>query len=183
MHIEFSSTFEDYKTAQIAHLRNKRKRWVQKLLLSIFGAIGVACACAGLFAGPKLDWTAPIIWLTLFVILWPTFFFLGRWQFRRGWKGQPSLELHQRWDISDAGIKTDNGTTSSEMKWTAFRSFLDQPTLFMLYPSEFSFHMVPKRAFADDAQVEEFRDLLHGHIQPQTQAFPVIPSAKAEQAP
>jgi hypothetical protein len=182
MHIEFTNTFEDYKTAMKAH-RGEWEKWKQRLLVALLAIIGVTYAYETFSSKPKPDGTVLLSLIVIFSTLCAVLYSSAHQELRRRWSGQPTQHVQQQWDISETGIKTDNGVSSSEMKWAAFRRHLDRPTLFMLYTSEFYFHIVPKRAFAGEAQVEEFRELLRRHIQPQTQAFPVISRAEREQPP
>ena len=64
-----------------------------------------------------------------------------------------------------------------EAKWLAFARVIETQNLFVLYVGEHAFHMVPKRAFADAAHVDEFRGALHDRITHRPAAFPVPPVA------
>jgi len=46
------------------------------------------------------------------------------------------------------------------MNWRAFIRCIETPHLFLLYHSPQLFNLVPKRAFANAEQLEEFRSLL-----------------------
>ena len=90
----------------------------------------------------------------------------------------PSLQLRRRMDADERGVIIDDGQAKIEMAWVAIRRFVESPNLFLLYLSNDSFHMIPKRAF-DGSDGEAFRELLRANIQPMTRAFPVLPAEQA----
>jgi hypothetical protein len=194
MEFDCQNQLEDYRLANRAHRRAKwnRKRaagvigWVACIVLSVMLYLllkknTVPVAGQPLVSTPTFSVGA---WAIVFFLIWPLIFlYLRGKQYDRAWAGQPNEHLLKHWQVNDAGVVVDSGHSRSEIGWPAFRRYLETPALFMLYVSEFSFHMIPKRAFADEAQIEEFRDLLRRHIQPQTQAFPVIAPVEKEQTP
>jgi hypothetical protein len=185
MRIEFQNTLDDFRQAVKAH---RRWRWNRKAVGGLIGWILFVVLALLLYtlekrnspgAGNASQTQAPAmplaVWVPIFLVIWAFVYFgIRRQRYQRAWAGQPNEHVQKRWDVSDAGIVIDTGHSRSDLKWSTFRRYLEQPTLFMLYVSEFSFHMVPKRAFANDVQLAEFRDLLRQHIQPRTQCFPVI---------
>jgi hypothetical protein len=75
--------------------------------------------------------------------------------------------------VSDAYVRTTS-------QWQAFEGFRETPNLFVLYTSPLAFLIVPKRAFADAAQMDAFRGLALNRVGkssflPQAGGFPVLP--------
>jgi len=180
MQIEFQNTFEDFWKAWRAHRRlnwstERKVGWV----FFIFTAL-----CVWFFA-IAMQWQDQprnffSFWTPLFI---GAYFLLAlgvrNYQEKRVWRRTGERQVQQRWAISDAGIKRDWGHARSESSWSAIHRYRDEPTLFLLYKSEDSYLVVPKRAFSDPAQLAQFTELLHRHIHGRTQGFPVIAKAEA----
>ncbi len=66
-------------------------------------------------------------------------------------------------------IKTVH-TTESSSQWEIYNKVIETQNLFMLYQRKFSFPhsiclVIPKRAFSNDGQVDDFRELLRKNIE------------------
>ena len=105
-------------------------------------------------------------------------------------------ELHQylhspfRIDIDEQNILLSGTQWSSRLRWKAFQGFTETPSLIILYLSPTIFHMLPKRAIASEADLNELSRILvqyvqHGHLFPRPSAFPVspIPAIPVETVP
>jgi hypothetical protein len=71
------------------------------------------------------------------------------------------------------GIAFSTTGISSQVKWTTFRHHLESNTAFLLFLSPMSFYIVPKRAFASEEQLTQFRALLGGIGRPASTAAPI----------
>jgi hypothetical protein len=69
---------------------------------------------------------------------------------------------------------TDRASTT--YRWTAFVRCVETPNLFMLYPSQLAFLIVPKRALGSSETADGFRDLIQQWADGQSVGFPVIQS-------
>jgi hypothetical protein len=108
----------------------------------------------------------------------------GTVQQRRGlyklWEVQPPLRRPHRADFSDYGVIVSDAFVRTASQWQAFEGFRETPNLFVLYTSPLAFLIVPKRAFADAAQLDAFRGLVLNRVGkssflPQPGGFPVLP--------
>jgi hypothetical protein len=93
------------------------------------------------------------------------------------WKGSPTLQRPYTIIVSDDGITFAEPLAHHELKWFAFDRVIESQNLFLLYITDHSFHMVPKRALADGRQVDEFRAMIDNRITRRPTAFPVLPVA------
>jgi hypothetical protein len=91
------------------------------------------------------------------------------------WEGAPVLRRPFTLTVSDHGITIAEPLSRDELKWFAFDRVIETQNLFLLYVAEHLFHMVPKRAFADTAQIDEFRATIDNRITRRPTAFPVLP--------
>jgi hypothetical protein len=91
------------------------------------------------------------------------------------WDGSPNLRRPYTMTATDDGITIAEPLSRHELKWFAFARVIETQNLFLLYLTEYSFHMVPKRAFADPTQIDEFRAMIENRITRRPTAFPVLP--------
>jgi hypothetical protein len=97
---------------------------------------------------------------------------------RRLWEGQQHLQRPKRLEVSEEGIVLSDAVSRSELRWPAFSHAVETPNLLLLYLSNFSFQMVPKRAFASAAEADDFREIVRRMIVERPgPAFPVLPAA------
>jgi len=68
--------------------------------------------------------------------------------------------------LSDAGIVSDHQMGHTESAWNMYEKFRETQNLFLLYQSADIIGIVPKRAFASPADLEQFRSLIASRIHP-----------------
>lgn len=183
MQIEFTLTFDDYREANDAILRSRKNRWLSRFgllavflfvaaLLAVFVVVTIANRATGQSMLPELKqkW----VWLVLAAYL--TFVALtahGR-ALRRGWRGQPSLQLRRRVEIGENALVVDDSQTRVEHKWNAFVRYIEAPNLFVLMPSDVTLVIIPKRSLTEPGAVDGFRRLLDERVaRPSVPGFPV----------
>ena len=66
-------------------------------------------------------------------------------------------------DISEDGVHVVTPSADTHLKWSAIVRFLESDKIFMLFYAEWTFSVVPKRAFAP-GEIDPFRDLLRRKI-------------------
>lgn len=112
--------------------------------------------------------------------LWVNTTNLIRARARGVWESQKQLHGPFCVDIDEQNILISGAQWRSRLKWTAFQGFTETPNLIILYLSTTAFHMLPKRAIASEAELNELSRILvqyvqHGHLFPRPSAFPVSP--------
>ena len=83
---------------------------------------------------------------------------------RRAWQSQANLQLPQRCEFSEMGMRSAAANSSSQYAWTYFQGFKETSNLFLLYPSSLIFHIIPKRAFSNEHELARFCGLLQNHV-------------------
>ena len=68
--------------------------------------------------------------------------------------------------VSDTGIVSDHQLGHTESAWNMYEKFRETQNLFLLYQSTDIIGIVPKRAFANPADLEQFRVLLSSKVRP-----------------
>jgi hypothetical protein len=118
--------------------------------------------------GPIVTWALVVGFL---------YFFAFRKLQSRRWTMQPSLERPKTVEYSPEQLSIADELVTNTYRWTAFVRCVETENLFMLYPSELSFHMVPKRAFPSTDAADVFRRLIQEWADGQSLGFPVITPA------
>src|SRR5204863_3395552 len=107
---------------------------------------------------PHLSWLVLTILFAIYVAMYQ------RGKIRRAWEGQPNLNRPHTFDIIVSGVTVTTPVSRHEYQWDAFPKFLETPHLFLLYISNLTFHLIPKRAFANDAEMEACRNMFKNLI-------------------
>ncbi|HVG90941.1 MAG TPA: YcxB family protein [Alphaproteobacteria bacterium] len=68
--------------------------------------------------------------------------------------------------VNDTGIVSDHQLGHTESAWNMYEKFRETQNLFLLYQSADIVGIVPKRAFASPADLEQFRTLIASKIRP-----------------
>lgn len=113
----------------------------------------------------------------LFLFIW---IFLIRGRFskaaaRRVLEENEHMADPQRVVLEETGVTIETQTSTTVMKWTHFPHFSETQNLFLLMVSQQSAQLIPKRAFASPAEINEFRGFAQAHIGNATIGFPVLP--------
>lgn len=83
---------------------------------------------------------------------------------RREYAQRKGLKRPVEFEASDAGIHSIVEATETLTPWNEFHKWREGRRIFLLYLSDTTYHMVPKRFFATVGDIEEFRGLLKKHI-------------------
>jgi hypothetical protein len=93
------------------------------------------------------------------------------------WRGSPTLHRPYTMTVTDDGLTFVEPLARHDLKWFAFDRVIETRNLFLLYITEHSFHMVPKRGFVNAGELDEFRATIDNRITRRGAAFPVLPVA------
>lgn len=99
------------------------------------------------------------------------------------WRGRRRLAMnraemaakmgYQTIEVTEAGVTMTTAYTRTQCEWLAFGRFCESENLFVLYLSNNTAYVMPKRALGSAADGEALRALAAGKIQPMTHGFPV----------
>ena len=187
MKLTFSYTFADYREANRAHARRNKLRWLMRTSFTVVFLLIACLTMALLVRSQATPGTGEIGWANLKPIL-PWLLACGGlivWALaapyltvRRAWLGQPAMQLQQTVEITDAGLVIDDEQSRNEYKWNAFIRLVESRNLFLLFPSNLVFIMIPKRALPA-GQLDAFRIMLNECLTLRG-AFPVLPPKPSE---
>jgi len=80
------------------------------------------------------------------------------------WRSNPSVRGAIICWADEEGFSQQTTNTDLTVKWPALIKFRETRNLFLIYPSKQMCYLIPKRAFTDESQVKEFRELLRRKI-------------------
>ena len=128
-----------------------------QFIRTFLGIIGIGLGIASYrYFDRSLGWLMISIFIT-FIIL-PVF--LPYIVHRRVYYRNPRIFGMRTVTFDDEGMKSDSEIAHVERKWSSFEKFKETNNLFLTYQTKDVVGIVPKRAFATQDDVTQFRDLL-----------------------
>ena len=90
-----------------------------------------------------------------------------RWRLKARWRRKPILQAEHHVTFTPDGIHYQMDHVESELDWRYFLRWAETEAGFLLIREADVFSLIPKRAFASRAQLDEFRRLLISKLRPQ----------------
>jgi len=118
----------------------------------------------------------------VFVVIWVYFL---RTQYskaaaKKTIENDPMLAERQHITFADEGLNMQGPTTSTFSVWTHYIHFAETENLFVLLITRQTAQIFPKRAFASQAEQDEFRGFAQAHVGNTPIGFPVQPAKNPE---
>jgi len=160
MTIKFQFTFKEYYETVL--------RASAAMRFMMIGSIVILCALVVVVLAALLGWGERRLsdlgsyWLYLLILIfWAGVVPLQAWL---NWRRNAPLRGEITYDFQPEGVRVITRAADAFMKWEAFIKSKETPNLFLLFLTKQMCHMVPKRAFASEADVEALRELLREKI-------------------
>lgn len=84
---------------------------------------------------------------------------------RNTMRTSPMIKGELRYVFDEKGVEATTTASQSHMDWAGFHRAVEINDFILLYMSSRVFHIVPKKAFADSAQLEGFKSLLRRRME------------------
>jgi hypothetical protein len=161
--------------ALLARTLEQMDRWAMRRAMVFVLVFGLLCCALAARRGPAPP-TPPsdsvlsdlIIglgpWLASLCALLIILRLIVRSSYRKGWNGTPHMRLPHVARFTDDSVYFENEQWQETYRWRAFIHFIETENLFILQPSRFTFHMIPKRACRDATEVESLRQFMERHV-------------------
>lgn len=151
--IKFFLQWEEYYAAQEFFRRDRQSfapEWLVGGLLALAGAALLFVDGIGVFAaGVALAGLAVIFFAPM----------ARRWASNHKWQREPLYETEHEVELSEDGVYFRMGVIESNLDWNYYQHLMESPEGLLLVYGNDSFNFLPKRAFADEKQLNEFRAL------------------------
>lgn len=157
MTIQYQLTLEDYKEAWQPALQKQGNTRGRLLFIS-----AVLLLCCGYFVVKGASFFDGIMagLFGLTALLFIVVFMIQDRNIETFWKANPFLAKPLSLSTSPGSILIQSTDSRTELTWPAFTRWNETPNHFLLHLSEQTFYVVPKRAFAGETQLNEFRFLI-----------------------
>jgi len=86
------------------------------------------------------------------------------WGSARAIRTNAAYRNELQFSFDESGLEGSGPTCINRHDWSNFQSVLEDSRMFLLCPSNSQILVVPKRCFANDAQIETLRQLLRSHF-------------------
>ncbi len=154
--LNYTHTLDEQLHACRLYQRSTRKHLFYKFvaIIAIFSAVwisftaGVQPAALLLLALGLFTWFDPVPLL----LVWSTF------------RSSPALRQSIETVFDRKGVHFRFGTERVSRPWDRYQSFVESDRVFVLIHGRWAYSVVPKRAFADQKAIDEFRELLRANI-------------------
>ena len=151
--INFFLQWEEYFAAQEFFRRNRQSvapEWLAG------GALLLVSLAMLLVEG--LSWLAAVVLVVgaLVILAAPL---IRRWASKRKWQREPLYETEHEVAFRDEGVYFRMGVIESNLDWKYYQRVMESPNGLLVVYGNDSFNFLPKRAFANEKLLDEYRSL------------------------
>jgi hypothetical protein len=166
--VEFALTAQDY----VAYTRMTLKRsiwtklvfWCPLILLLMIGLQACVMYSATGALGINADEIPALLILVAMLFFSPIMGVVSRLRFQSA--GFAKFRKPVRVEISPAGIRSTGGIADSLTPWSSVIDIVQTPAALYLFILKYNAHIVPRRAFADEAAFERFAATAQAYWRP-----------------
>ena len=159
MQLKYEITLPEFR--EMAWLRHRSSiRWIIGICMGILG-LGLGFALY-VYADHSIGLTLIAGSIFLLLLQWV----IPSLVFRRVYRRNIRMFGARTVTISDTGIVADHQLGHVESTWNMYEKFRETQKLFLLYQGADLIGIVPKRAFANPADLQLFRALITSNIRP-----------------
>jgi hypothetical protein len=167
--IDCSYTPRDFVRSQYLHI--KRRLWLYAVCTGI-----VLLLAAAIYLTPSAahelqletsvaDFLESFPWLVGWIVYLVAYYGVYiQWRARRVFAQTKELHVPVRFSLGDSGLTMENANGRSTMPWDHILKWRESRDLFLLYPNDILFYMIPKRCIADEATATALSALLGSHV-------------------
>lgn len=149
--INFFLQWEEYFAAQEFFRRSRQSVAPEWLAGGALLLVGLAM----LFV-EGLSWLAAVV-LVVGVVVILAAPLIRRWVSKRKWQREPLYETEHEVAFRDEGVYFRMGVIESNLDWKYYQRVMESPNGLLVVYGNDSFNFLPKRAFANEKLLDEYR--------------------------
>ncbi|MBP0017276.1 MAG: YcxB family protein [Cyanobacteria bacterium SBLK] len=158
MKIEFRLTVRDYQEAFKAHWKQQKKYYFYRVVVGLLLITSILTFLLGDLAGS-------IVYLLLAIIFIPVVNWINNVSLKAAWKNQTdTLKQPMTIEATADSLSIEGESFQSVLQWKLYNKFIETTNLFVIYEEKNLLRIIPKRAFANDEELSEFRKILQENI-------------------
>ncbi len=152
-------TERDYMIAQWVHIR-PRPLFAGLGIFILLAAIAVLCADFASGKPGAAKWWAlgGLLYLILSFGIWVPY------KARRTFRQYKAIQAPFTWRITDAELHVESERGSAVVPWSDFIKWRRGCGLFLIYPNDSIFHLLPDRLLSSKDQIRQIEELLHRSV-------------------
>ncbi|MDY7013821.1 MAG: YcxB family protein [Cyanobacteriota bacterium] len=162
MKIEYRLNLKDYQEANKFHFRDQKNKYRTLWFFSCFWLV-VGLSYLIFNTGTLLG----LLWIAIAILINPETNLIIHLLLNSSWKNQSEAarELVEM-EVLEESLSKEAPSYKIIFRWSFFSKFIETPHLFILCEGKSLMHVIPKRAFQSDEQIQDFKALLDEKISP-----------------
>ena len=145
----------------------RRQRYLLLIIAVFLAVVGSLLIHIGLQDPPDDRWTAfadnikPLFYvMSLVVLSIPVTVLLYTKKLLR----DPRAKNGSKYHVTTDGVRVEGSAGTADLNWTAFLQAREISTAFWLFVTTATFHLIPKRCFATNDDLVQFREIIRANI-------------------
>jgi YcxB-like protein len=166
MILRYTIGASDYKRAMWIHMRPRRILAIPGIvLLVLMVAILIICCYRFFTTGEDFEYILALGAGLGYLCFW--FFIYLPFRLRRIYRQLKVLHEEAVVEISDTQIKAKTSHSESNLPWEHFHKWKADKDLVVVYQSDVSFYLFPRRAFSSPEEFQTFQSILKTKLGPE----------------
>jgi len=158
VNLEYRLTNQDYQEAYRANYQSQRiSYWLLWLVAGLLVLVGFLYIVAPRGDRP-ISLFLGILSIGVGICLIPDVY--HRLFFPGLWRSHPVLREPILLEITEDWLVYHSDSIQARIKWHVYTHFLETPNLFLIYPNQNLYGVLPKRALGSSDRISEFRQFL-----------------------
>ena len=167
--VEFDNRMADHLAAERLYYRSTILWKVDKVVALLLAAGGVF-----LVANVGFRWWT-VIWFPVAVLEWFNLLSLRPFQIRLFFSRNPKFLERYHLAFSESGIEFKTASLESKLAWTHYTRVLEDRDVVLLIYGNRMYTVIPRRAFANEAEHARFMALVHERLSKPAGGRPATP--------
>ena len=156
-------SYDDYKAAQLLHLtpRKKFKLFLYPLLFLLISAFLFFTYHFFQGNGYEREFYIFIVCIAYLALI---FLIIHPWKWRKIYEQQKFFETKFDYEFTNEALCSRSDLGNATLPWVQFHKWKENKNTFIVYQSDAIFHLIPKRIFHSEEEINQLRVILKDSI-------------------